>query len=267
MSLAASDDRASLASTQRLRSWVIADGGLRALAGGFEDLARHAVDGELEDRLVEVDAAEALDPRRLDHVLERRTLPPQQGDVERPAAEVVDEHRRVRGQGGDGGVVDRRRRGLGDQVGLTESDVTEGVAQRAELVLGPVRRMGDDDAVGGAADLLGHRGGRPLGHQRGQPVGVVRRARQHQRNRIADTPLELPGESLWLRRAAALGRPTEQQLVAGGEDDGRDRDRVGGQRDDFDDAVAADGRGGERGPHVDPEVIRHASLLPSGAAS
>ena len=79
--------------------------------------------------------------------------------------------------------------------------------------------------------------------------------------------LELAGESLRLRRAVTLGRTAEQQLVAGGEDDGRDRDRVGGQRDDFDDAVAADGRGGERGPHVDPEVIRHASLLPSGAAS
>ena len=96
-------------------------------------------------------------------VLERRALTAQQGDVERAATEVVDEHRRRRARRGDGGVVDRRRRRLGDQLGVAEPDVDEGVAQRAELVLGPVRRMRDHDAVGGAADLLGHRVDRPTG--------------------------------------------------------------------------------------------------------
>ena len=107
----------------------------------------------------------------------------------------------------DGGEVDRRRGRLGDQLGARQADVGERVAQRAELVLGPVRRVGDRRPASAAPPTcVGDGVDDPLRHQGGEPVGVVRRARQHQRDGIAEPPLELAGEPERLGRATPLGR-------------------------------------------------------------
>ena len=53
----------------------------------------------------------------------------QQGDVERAAAEVVHEQRRPGLDVGDGGVVERRGRRLGDQLGVARPTSRERVAR------------------------------------------------------------------------------------------------------------------------------------------
>ena len=142
MSVAASDDNDSLASTQLRRrlaraaspscDWRAAS---TCSAGTFRDRV-------VEDGLVEVDPPEPLDAERLDLVLEDSAPATQQGDVEGPAAEVVHQQQRALLDRDRRGVVERRRGGLRHQLGAPEADVVQGLAERPELVLGPVRRMG-----------------------------------------------------------------------------------------------------------------------------
>ena len=163
MSLAASDDSASLASTHRRRSWAIAAAASGCWRAASSDLARARCRRRTgtRPRRSRCRRGARCPPAR---PRARTSRPPaQQGDVERAAAEVVDEHRRVRARRRrDGGVVDRRSGRLGDQLGARRGR-RRASALRSVPSWYSVQFAGCviTIRVGGAADLLGDGGGRP----------------------------------------------------------------------------------------------------------
>ena len=253
-----SDDSASLARRHSSRRRAIA----ASVAGSFGSIvapsgADHGHDPG-EERLVEVDAAEALHALGPAELLEPVVGLAQDGRVEGAATEVVDgDH----GPGGDAflaGVVDRRRLGLGQERDVVDVGLADGLLEQVDLVRAVARRVGDDDRIGRAAHLARHARDDRLQQMRDQRLGSVWRAAEDDRGRIAQAALELARGPGRLSERAALGGVAGQDLAVGAEhDDRRDGRRAFAELEDLD--ALADGRGGRRvgRPEIDPERVRH----------
>ena len=258
---AASRDSASFASTQRRRSWAIA----AADPPGAREHRRARRPGlaprraGTPPRRSRCRRGARCRPARSD-VLEASPVAPQQGDVERAAAEVVDEHRRSGSTCGDGGVVDAPRPS-GSEISSASPRPTsrERVAQHAELVLGPVRRMGDHDARGrspicSVTVSTTQRANRAVSRSAwyGDPDSMIGTGSPSRRLNSRAMPAGLVAPRRSRRRA-------EQRLVAVGEHHRRHGDPVGLEADDLGTTVPRQSGRGIGRAHVNTQNEWHES--------
>ena len=263
-------DRASLARRHSSRSRD--EGGADGRVGRVE-LAQLAVERRVdvgEDRGVDVDAAQALDPLGHPDDLEPRLRLADHRSIERPAAEVVDGDDVARLDALLAGVVDGRRLGLGQQRHLVASEPRQPrrLAQEVGLELRVVRRVGEDDVAGRAALALadlGHDRAQHVGHER---LGPVRRPADDDRRGVAEPALELAGGPRGLARGPPLrGLADEDLAVLAQDHDGGDRRSGSPEAECLHPSVARHGGRGVGGSQIDPKPVCHATSLDSPAAS
>ena len=96
-----------------------------------------------EHRLVEVDAAEAVEALGPPEQLGAVGAEAHDGGVERPPTEVVHGDGVAGAEAPEPGVVPRRGDRFGDERDVAEPGDAAGLAQKVELVLAPRRRMGE----------------------------------------------------------------------------------------------------------------------------
>ena len=221
-----SDDRASLASMHpaqpghRGRPWAPRVEAIEAVAHGAAHVG--------EDRLVEVDAAQALDALRPADDLEAVVVgAAHHGGVERAATQVVDRHDRARLQPALRGVEGGRGDRLGDQQGGVQVDLAHGLREQVQLVVAPVGRVGQRDGARRLALLLAHPVDGPAQHPGHQHLGRVRGAAEDDGRRIPDPALELAGHAAGIGGRPAGGGLAHQDLaVVPQEHDRRQRGRA-----------------------------------------
>ena len=257
-------ESASFASTHssRRRASVESVGRVARIETGERVADRGAHVGE--DRLVEVDSAEALDPVGRAEDLEPVTDATQHRSVERSAAEVVDRDERVRGEPFLRCVVDRGGLGLADEERMLEPGLAAGLVEQVELVRTPVRGVAHRDRVGGPALALGD------GLDRGPQHATRERIRRHgdaaeeERCGVAEAALELAGEPPGVGQTAAeRGLAGEDRVVVAQEDDRGDGCGAIAELHGLGAlAVAEHRRGSERRAEIDADDIRHASPRP-----
>ena len=214
---AVSVDSASLASMQSRRSCTTAEIAAVSVGSRRRDLAVEGHVDVVEDRLVEVDAAEPLDALGRAEHLPAAGGPAEDRGVERAAPEVVDRDDLAGFEPFVRGVVDRRRLGLGEQRGraaLVEPGHADRLVQEIGLERSPVGRVGHDRVVG-----LAHLERHHLVHDRAQHdprerVGRHRRAADDQRHRITDAPLELARDLAGIGGGPSHRRVADHDVVA-----------------------------------------------------
>ena len=151
-----SSDNASLAAMQSARRRTIPERTTGSLPSSCDERVADGRPDVRHHRLVEVDAAEALDALRLAHRDETVADPPQHGGVERAAAEVV--HR------DDAALVDplTRREVDGGRLwfrhepGAGHAGDGGRLLEQLPLVRTPVRGVGDRDRGRWSALAFGH---------------------------------------------------------------------------------------------------------------
>ena len=228
----------------------------------------------LEHDLVEVDAAEPVEPLRPPEQPEprgpERGLGPvglaHDGRVERAAAQVV------HGDGGPGrdpllrGVVQRRGLRLGEQ-GNAEALRGERGGEQVLLVAAPRRRVGERDLRRLAAFAFGHPIDDPPDQPRRQLLRRPRPTPDDDRGGVADAPLELADHAIGVGQRPAFGRLADDDGPVGGdEQDGRDGGAPRPERDDLWFDPAPPGRAAHRRRRVgrtdvDTELVAHERLL------
>jgi hypothetical protein len=121
-----------------------------------------------EDRLVEVDAAEVLDPSRFAQQPKAVGGLLQQADVECATAEVIDGNSSADGDIGLRRVLRGGRFRFGATLNVAEAGQVGCLVQQIELVRGPVRRVGDHDIGRWTTFAFGGGGDDPLQHPRSE---------------------------------------------------------------------------------------------------
>ena len=210
----------------------------------------------VENRLVEVDAAEPLYPLRAADLLKAVLGLAQDRRLEGAAAEVVD------GDHGPGrhallaGVLNGGRLRLGKQRRVGDARLADGLLEEVDLVGAVAGGMGDDDGHRRFAQFLGdatHDGPQLVRHK---GLCAVRRPTDDDRHRVAEPPLELARRSGRLcERATLRGVAGEDLAVGPNDDDRRNGRRTLAELEDLDAALAR-GRSGRVGrPQVDPKRV------------
>ena len=176
---------------------------------GRVDLAQVLVDRRVHVRehgVVEVEAAEALEPLGRAQQLTGAVAAAHDGDVERPAAEVVDRDGVARVHAAEVQIVQCRGFGFAEQCDALDARDATRFAQQIELELAPVGGVGQHDgvrpvavAVGGDVEHVTEQ----LTHER---VGAVRGAADHERSGVAEPALGLAGSGRRLGQQSPFGR-------------------------------------------------------------
>ncbi len=218
-----------------------------------------------EHRLVDVDAAQALDALGPAQRLEPPVRPPpQDGGVEGATAEVVDRDGLPGGEAFRLRVPGRRGHGLGQQPGRRDLHQPQRLAQDVTLELSPVRRMGHGDGRRRTSLGLPDGGDDPPEHLGEAPVDGDRRTPQQQWGRVSHPALEPAGHAIGLVRSAPFRRVAhEEPAVRRQQHDRRHRRRPVPERRHLGPAVAGRGRGGVGGPEVDSQHVGHVSSATS----
>ena len=191
MAASRSDESVSLATTALART-----SGERAQDRGVVEVERRPAAAEHlgdvpHDLLVDVDPAELVLAGRVAHELEATLGLAQHGRVEGAAAQVIDGHHRPVGEALLGGVVDRRRVRLAEQLDTGQASRLRGIHQPLAAVLAPVGGAGEDDPVRLAAQPLGDVGGHPGEQLAGELLGAEPLAVEQDRHLVAQPPFEL----------------------------------------------------------------------------
>ncbi|GAA3248465.1 hypothetical protein GCM10017691_58650 [Pseudonocardia petroleophila] len=252
------------------------DGRQRGGVGGVEagEHLGQAVADVVEDGLVEVDAAQALQALGPPEQAEpggpgtgpRRVGLADDGRVERAAAEVVDGDRGARLDALGRGVVQGGGLGLGE-VGDRDALCGEGPGEQVALVRAPRRGVGDGDPGGGPALALGDAVDDPADQPGGELLGRPGAPGDDDRGGVADAALELADDAVGVGERPALGGvPDDHGAVGGQEQHGGDGRAAGPERDDLGLHPAtvvgpAHRRGGVRRPQIDPELVSHGRPL------
>jgi hypothetical protein len=216
-------------------------------------------DDAAEQRLVDIDATEALDLLGPAELLEAVLGLAQDRRVERPATEVVDPDDRPDRYPLLLVVMDGGRLGFGQQRHVVDVRQADGLLDQVDLVGAVGRRMGQHDGVRRAAGSFADRGDdRPeqVGEQR---LGAVRGPTEDDRRRVAETALELAGGPGRLVLGASLGRVADEHVAVREHDDGWDGGRALAKLEDLDPSVAGRGGGGIGRAEIDPQRERHRS--------
>ncbi len=227
---------------------------LDALCGGV-------LDRPPEQRLIEVDAAEPLQPLRLTKELETLVGLAQDRGVERPATEVVDRHDRAGRHPLLARVVEGGRLGLRQQRDLADVGLSDGLLEQVELVRPVAGRMAQGDRRGRLPELLRDPcddRAQEVGEQR---LGSVRGAAEDDRGRVAQAPLELAARARRFGEGSPLRGFADEDLAVGTQEhDRRNRRGALAELEDLQSIAARDRGRGVRGPEVDPERVGHQSL-------
>ena len=181
------------------------------------------------------------------------------GGVERAAAEVVDRDLLALGHPVARRVGDRRSLGLGARLDVAQAGELDRLPQEVALERAPVGRVRHAHVLGRAALPLGGDADHP-GQQPGrQRLRRERRPADHERNRVADPPLELPHHPRRLRRALLLGGLADDDLAVGAHEHHR-RHLHGpdAQSEHLHPAVDVDRRSRIGGAQIDTQPVTHA---------
>jgi hypothetical protein len=240
------------------------DGGLRVAHVELAQVAAGGVVHVGQDRLVEVDATEALDALRRTQDLQAPGLLAHDGGVEGATTQVVDRDDLAVVQPAGRRVVGGGRRGLRHHQRRLDPGGQRHLVEQLAAERSPVGRMGEHDPVRGApfgADHLLHDVAQQRAEQGGDGVG---HAAQHQRRRVAQIAFDLPADQVRMAHRAPVGRvPGDDGAVLARVDDRRHHHRAVAEREHLDPGRPRDRGRHERRSEINPETVCHVRVPPS----
>jgi hypothetical protein len=233
------------------------DAGLRVAQ---VELAQRAAGAEVdvgEDRVVEVDTAEPLDPLGAAEDVDADGALAQHGGVERAATEVVHGHRVTVGEVAGRRVVGRGRLRLGDHPDLLDARELRDLLEQLTPVGAPVGGVGEDDVRRrGALGLGDLRDG--VREERGeQRRHRVRGAAEHHGRGVAEATLELPADPVRVAHCPSVcGLARDEGAVVTGVHHRRSDHGPVAEGDHVHPRPAGDRGRHEGRPEVHPQAVR-----------